>query len=357
MTDTQQNVYVAVSGGVDSAVAAHKLVQQGYHVTAVFMRVWQPDFIPCTQDEDERAALRVAAALGVPFRIANLTQEYKRDVIDAMLASYERGATPNPDVLCNRAIKFGAFRTWAHEQGADLIATGHHAQRRENADGTYALVRGIDPRKDQVYFLWTLTQDDLAHTLLPIGGMAKADVRAYAQQYNLPSATRPDSQGLCFIGHVDMKEFLSHYITTTSGDVLNEVGEVIGTHDGAQLYTLGQRGGFTITQGALQGTVAYVVAKDTAANTITVSREPLPATIATQTLTLERCNWINGTPTNDTAYTCEIRYHGEPIPCRVTTNGDTATLTLDIAVLVARDQSVVVYDGEECLGGGVLVQQ
>lgn len=338
-----QKVFVALSGGVDSAVTAHMLQKEGYDISGVFIRVWQPDFLPCSQDEEERAAKRVAAHLGIPFLRCDLSQEYKRDVVDTMIAEYEAGRTPNPDVLCNAHIKFGAFLDFAKAHGADMIATGHHARV---VDGV--LMRGVDKSKDQAYFLWKLTPNELSQTLMPIGHMYKDDVRAYAKRENLPSAYKPDSQGLCFIGHVDMKTFLQHFITTTPGDVLNESGEVVGIHDGVQLVTIGQRGGFTLTNHDTNRDVHYVVAKDVAANTITVSPTPLGDSTSKKMCALKDTNWSQ--PLEDKDYTCEIRYHGEPLSCRVV--GD--SIEFDEPQLVALGQSIVVYDDDICLGGGIV---
>jgi len=349
-----KKVFVALSGGVDSSVVAHKLQNDGWDVTAVFIRVWQPDFIPCTQNEEERAAMRVAAHLGIPFRRLDLSAEYKRDVVDTMISEYRAGRTPNPDVLCNTSIKFGAFLKYAQKNGVTTIATGHHA-RVEQENGMFNLLRGRDASKDQAYFLWTLSQEELHHTLMPVGTMTKAEVREYANEHNLPSAYKPDSQGLCFIGHVDMKTFLKHFITTKPGDVIDEEGHVVGTHDGAELMTLGQRGGFTITEKNAHRDIYYVVGKDLEKNTITVSPHIDTSSQANTTFALTNTNIISK-PLSEKSYTCEIRYHGEPIPCTITQNeGEYSVVTLTHPVLVAPGQSIVFYDGNLCLGGGIVV--
>ena len=339
-----KKVFVALSGGVDSSVVAHKLVADGWDVTAVFIRVWQPDFLPCSQDDEERAALRVAAHLGIPFRRLDLSKEYKEDVVDEMIEEYRRGRTPNPDVLCNASVKFGAFLKYALAEGADKIATGHHAQV---IDGQ--LVRGADASKDQVYFLWKLTSNELIHTLMPIGHMNKKEVREYAVENNIPSAYKPDSQGLCFIGHVDMKTFLKNFITATPGDVLNIGGEVIGTHDGSEFVTLGQRGNFNIIKKGAHQEVLYVVAKDVEQNTVTVSEEINSKDAATTTLKLVQTNWMQ-TLKDGASYTAEIRYHGEPLKCQI--QGD--MLVFEQPQLVAPGQSIVLYEDNVCLGGGVV---
>ena len=346
-----EKVFVALSGGVDSAVTAHILKNRGYDVTGVFIRVWQPDFLPCTQDEEERAALRVAAALGIPFKRLDLSEEYKRDVVDTMISEYRAGRTPNPDVLCNASIKFGAFLDFALAKGADKIATGHHARVHEK-DGTYALLRGVDASKDQAYFLWKLSTRELAHTLMPVGEMTKDEVREYAKTHAIPSAFKPDSQGLCFIGHVDMQTFLTHFITTKPGDVLNEEGNIVGAHEGAELVTLGQRGGFTITDKELHGKVLYVTHKDIERNTITVSDNPVATSHARREVTLSDVRIR--TTLEDKSYQGEIRYHGAPIACRINVSGEReAHVALDEDVLMAPGQSLVLYNGDVCIGGGI----
>ncbi len=362
MHTKKKKVFVALSGGVDSSVAAAMLQKEDYDVSAVFIKVWQAPFLPCTQEVERRAALRVAAFLGIPFYTLDLSDEYKKEIVDNMVAEYRAGRTPNPDVLCNRYIKFGGFLKWAREHGADYIATGHHARvgRSEtSADTRMQLLRGVDAGKDQAYFLWQLTQEDLAHTLMPIGDMQKSEVRRLAKKFKLPSASKKDSQGLCFVGDVHMREFLQHFIETEPGDVLNETGEKIGTHDGAVLYTMGQSSGFTITEHTPERSTHYVIAKDITNNTLTVSDAPLGNSRNESTaVQLKDANWIGDAPERGKVYTAEIRYHQKPQEVRVTeidTQGKTATLkfTQPQAGLAA-GQSVALYDKNVCLGGGII---
>lgn len=379
----KQKVFVALSGGVDSSVAAAMLQKEGYDVSAVFIKVWQAPFLPCTQDAERRAALRVAAFLGIPFYTLDLSEEYKKEIVDTMVAEYKAGRTPNPDVLCNRYIKFGGFLKWAREHSADYIATGHHARTLSEPSQneilhagskaahkgsesvrartrTFTLLRGVDTGKDQAYFLWQLTQEDLAHTLMPIGGMQKSDVRRLAKKFRLPSASKKDSQGLCFVGDVNMREFLQHFIETQSGDVLNEAGEKIGAHDGAVLYTIGQNSGLIITEETPVRTPYYVVAKDLQTNTLTVSHTHLNAKdTEVREVLLQNTNWINEAPQVSEKYTAEIRYHQKPqevIISEINIRKKTAILQFAHAQEgIAVGQSVVVYDGEVCLGGGIIM--
>lgn len=257
----KKKVFVGVSGGVDSSVTAALLQDQGYDVVGVFIRTWQPDWIECTWLHERRDAMRVCAHLNIPFLELDLEQEYKQGVADYMIAEYRAGRTPNPDVMCNREVKFGGFLQWALKQGADYIATGHYARviHRENES---VLLQGKDLTKDQSYFLWTLTEEQLRHVLFPIGEFQKTQVRELAKKYHLPTAVKKDSQGICFIGEIDMKEFLKHYIDIHPGDVVNEQGEIIGYHQGALFHTLGERHGFTITKKGTQDAPYYVIAKD-----------------------------------------------------------------------------------------------
>jgi len=367
-----RKVFVALSGGVDSAVTAHILKSEGWNVTGVFIRVWQPDFLSCTQNEEEQSAKRVAASLGIEFRRLDLSEEYKREVVDIMIREYRVGHTPNPDVLCNATIKFGSFLQYAIKNGVDKIATGHHAQilkisgsTAELAESsTYALTRGVDTGKDQAYFLWKLTQQQLAYTLMPIGAMQKDEVREYARKHNIPSAYKPDSQGLCFIGHVDMKEFLSHFLKTHTGEVLNINGEVIGTHDGSEFVTIGQRGGFKLSTKDTNRGISYVINKDIKENTITVAQKgvrylscrgarKVPDPFFQTTYTLIDTNWSQEISEGE-KYTSEIRYHGVPYSCIVQNiQKETVEITFAEPLLIASGQSVVLYNKNICLGGGV----
>jgi tRNA-uridine 2-sulfurtransferase len=290
-----KKVYVGLSGGVDSSVSAALLQEAGYDVTGVFIKVWSPDFLECTWKEDRRDAMRVCAALDIPFETLDLEKEYKEGVVDYMVSEYKAGRTPNPDVMCNREVKFGGFLRWAKEQGADFIATGHYAQNILNTkSGQYELWAGVDSEKDQSYFLWTLTQEDLKSVLFPIGHLKKPQVRELAEKFGLSTATKKDSQGLCFLGKLDMKDFLSHFIAQQEGKVLDGTGKEIGVHSGALFYTLGQRHGFTTSV----QTPMYVTGKDIVKNTLTVALEPAAVTEG-NTFALQKINWISGVPQPD----------------------------------------------------------
>lgn len=357
----QKTVFVGISGGVDSAVSATLLKEAGYNVVGVFIKTWHPDFLPCNEEEERRDAMRVAAHLDIPFLTFDFEEEYKRGVADYMIAEYREGRTPNPDVMCNKEIKFGAFLKKAMSMGADYIATGHYAQSIKGH-----LVKSKDPSKDQVYFLWTLNQEQLSRLIFPIGHLKKEEVRKLAKKFKLPVADKKDSQGVCFLGNVDMKDFLKHYIVPKRGDVLlapheagNEKGEVVGHHEGALLYTLGERHGFTITKKTPEDSRYYIIAKDTKNNTITVSQK---VTLARRSeseggnIRINQTNWINTTPIENKEYTAQVRYHGELLPCHIFCGSQaSARVIFKKPVLVAPGQSVVFYDREIVLGGGVVV--
>lgn len=352
-------VFVGMSGGVDSSVSAALLKEQGCDVTGVFIKTWHPDFLACTWREDRGDAMRVCAAIGIPFITLDLEDVYKREVADYMVREYAAGRTPNPDVMCNQHVKFGAFFAWAREQGADMVATGHYARvdRQRTADNGQGirLLAGIDTTKDQSYFLWTLTQGVLAHVAFPVGSMKKADVRKEAERFGLPVAHKKDSQGVCFLGEVDMKEFLKRFARVTPGEVLDENARVIGTHDGALLYTLGERRGFTITVKTPHDPPRYIIAKDMERNTITVSTKPKESARARTThATLERVNWIAGTAPDDSeSLSCRFRYRQQLSPCRY--EGRSGGIAFaDPAAFVTPGQSLVIYRGDEVVGGGII---
>jgi tRNA-specific 2-thiouridylase len=342
-----QKVFVGLSGGVDSAVSAALLQQQGFDVTGVFIKIWQPEFIECTWKEDRLDALRVCAALGIPFRELDLSDEYKRTVVEEMVADYARGVTPNPDVLCNRSIKFGSFAQWAFEQGADIIATGHYA-RIAHTGNQFQLLRGIDAAKDQSYFLYRLNQKDLARSMFPVGGYHKTDIRRMAKEFGLPVAQKPDSQGLCFVGDVSMHDFLERYISLQSGSVVDGAGTVIGTHDGVALYTIGQRHGFTTNDAGPY----YVVKIDAQTNTLHVSRERMDATRVSATIS--DVSWVHAAPTFPARVRVQARYHETPVGASLAKSGGEIVATFDAPHIASPGQSLVFYKDDECIGGGVI---
>ncbi len=350
-------VYVGMSGGVDSSVSAALLKEQGHDVTGVFIKTWHPDFLSCTWREERLDAMAVAAKLGIPFETLDLEEEYKRDVADYMIAEYRVGRTPNPDVMCNRHIKFGAFYEYARKQGADFIATGHYAQIKSTSDGSATLLAGVDTNKDQSYFLWTLSQDVLRHVLFPIGGYEKKEVREIAKRFALPVAEKKDSQGVCFLGKVEMRDFLKHYITESEGEVLNEVGDVIGTHEGAFFYTRGQRHGFVITKKTPNDAPYYVVDKDIEKNTITVSNTVHGENeqYAYDHISLSDLAWTASAPEVGRTYTCRFRYRQPLEECTCAVEGNKATIVFSRPQASLNEgQSLVIYDGDVCLGGGVI---
>lgn len=348
-------VFVGVSGGVDSSVSAALLKEEGYDVVGVFIKVWQPDFIECTWREEKRDAMRVCAHLGIPFLFFDFEEEYKRGVADYMIDEYKNGRTPNPDVMCNKEVKFGAFLKKALSMGADFVATGHYAQvEHDKESSTFHVSK--DTQKDQTYFLWTLSQEQLKHVLFPIGHLEKKEVRILAEKFNLPTATKKDSQGVCFLGKLDMKDFLKHYIPEDRGAVLNEEGKEIGFHDGAVFYTIGERHGFIITQKTNDDKPYYVVSKDLHHNTITVSQNPKHTKTTHQKITLRNVNWTRKIPEIGKLYKGRARYRQELVDFTILEIGlDRAIINLSKNdPTLANGQSFVMYNHKECLGGGIL---
>ena len=268
-----RKIFVAISGGVDSSVSAFLLKEKGYDITGVFIKVWHPDFLECDWKKERNDAMKICAQLNIPFLTFDFEKEYKKEVADCMIEEYKKGRTPNPDVMCNKNIKFGAFLDKAKEMGADTIATGHYARLETtqinadkkpqmNADDMfYKMYAGVDKEKDQSYFLWTLNQEQLKYTLFPVGDLEKSEVRKIAKENNLATAKKKDSQGVCFIGKIQMKEFLKNFVKEKEGNVLNEKGEIIGNHEGAFFYTIGQRHGFTIIKKKPDQKPYYIISK------------------------------------------------------------------------------------------------
>lgn len=296
--------------------------------------------------------MRIAAQLNIPFRTLDLEKEYKEGVIDYLLSEYKKGRTPNPDVFCNKEVKFGAFYNWARNEGADYVATGHYAQSILNKKtGTYELHRSPDKSKDQSYFLWTLSQDILAHVLFPVGCLHKTEVRTIAENTGLMTAKKKDSQGLCFISNVDMKSFLKHFIETKKGNVLNETGEVIGQHEGALLYTIGERHGFTITRKTASDAPYYVVQKNISQNTITVSNDPETVVHSTSRYTIANL-LFRSREQESVSVTAQIRYHGEYHEATLYPSKN--EIMFKDPLLAPLGQSIVFYKDTVCLGGAII---
>ena len=353
-----RRVFVGVSGGVDSSVTAAILKDEGYDVTGVFIRTWTPEFLECSWRDERRDAIRVCAHLGIPFLECDGEEAYKRGVADYMIGEYKLGRTPNPDVMCNREVKFGVFWNFAKSHGADFIATGHYAQNKNNS-----LYKGKDESKDQCYFLWTLTKDDLSHTLFPVGFLEKSDVRKKALKYGLPTATKKDSQGICFLGEVNMKDFLKHYIEEKEGNVILarpdglgiENGEILGTHNGALFVTLGERLSFNNLKKSINDLPYYVIHKDIEKNEIVVSNNnPLSESHKEDSFYKKEFDLINTVFREEIienkVYNAQIRYHGEFY--KVTIIGN--KVIFEEAILVAPGQSIVFYDKNICIGGGIV---
>ncbi len=348
--NTKSKIAVGLSGGVDSSVVAYLLKEQGHDVTGVFMQCWDAKADGCRADDDRADAVAVAAKLGIKFVSLDFVKEYKERVIEYFYREYESGRTPNPDVMCNKEIKFGLFLDWAVKEGFDYVATGHYAQVKHVAD-EYKLLMGVDATKDQSYFLYLLGQEQLAKTLFPLGELRKDEVRQIAQQVGLHTFDKPDSVGICFIGEVDIKEFLKKRLIPRSGNVINTKGEVIGKHDGVVFYTIGQRHGFEITK--YVGLPVYVIGKNAERNELLVgfAKEGDRASF-----TVDNVHWVGSTPKMPLACEVRIRHLGELYSCVVSEgDGGMLTVTLEEPIFgVASGQSAVFYDKKELLGGGII---
>jgi tRNA-specific 2-thiouridylase len=410
----QRRVFVGMSGGVDSSVSAALLKKAGYEVVGVFIRVWEPSGFVCSWREERRWARRVAAHLDIPLITLDLSREYKKKVVDYFIAEYRSGRTPNPDVMCNKHIKFGVFYDWAMTHGADFVATGHYAQisqapisRGESSSEPrlpcvakhcgqaevspqegFAFSTSKDQDKDQTYFLWNLKTEQLPKILFPIGKYTKPQVRALAKKFKLPTANKKDSQGLCFVGKIDFKDFLKREIKEKRGDVLNERGEVIGYHDGVTFFTLGERHGFEITTKTPDEKPYYIIAKDIKKNTLTVSQNSHQGRALISEVKIEKTNWIGNQSPEDSPLGASqglfstkevepreatqrfnllgrVRYRQPLQKCQITKldhkKGE-AIITFATPQLAVPGQSLVLYCAKSdlahkdliCLGGGVI---
>lgn len=342
-----------MSGGVDSSVAAALLVEQGYSVTGVFMKNWAQDLpgFKCPWREDLADAKRVAVQLGIPFKIYDFQKEYKQKVVDYMIDEFKAGRTPNPDIMCNQEVKFKLFLETALEDGADLIATGHYAQVKDGK-----LLQAVDTNKDQTYFLYRVTEDALNKTLFPLGEMKKPDVRKYASKLGLITAEKKDSVGVCFVGEIGIKEFLENFVETEPGEIIEpKTGQVIGEHEGALFYTIGQRHGLNVGGGLPY----YVVGKDMVKNQVFVTTDINDSVLWQNTINLTDLHWIDSNyqiPTPDYKLLVRTRHRAPLIECTIKKSklGLGIDLKDDIRALTP-GQSAVLYDGEECIGGGIIV--
>ena len=374
-----QTVYVGMSGGVDSSVAALLLLEQGYRVVGVYMKNWSRDLpgMKCPWAEDLADAKRVAVKLGIPFEVWDFEKEYHDKVVKYMLSEFKKGNTPNPDVMCNQEVKFKLFFEKAMEAGADYIATGHYA--RTSLDGSCRLfsspisqmlnggpppepspvhvdlLRVVDENKDQTYFLYRISEEALEHTLFPIGGMKKPEVKKLAAEKGLHNAYKKESMGVCFVGEVGMKDFLKEYIDVEPGEIREiESDKVLGYHEGAIFYTIGQRHGLYLSGVAGEandGMPYYVVKKDIKNNIVYVSKNLNHEAIWTRTLKLKELFFRSG-PRHSSQVLVRLRHRAALIPA--TFDGETLHFENEVK-RPASGQSAVLYDGEICLGGGIIV--
>jgi tRNA-uridine 2-sulfurtransferase len=361
----KHRVVVGLSGGVDSAVSAHLLQQQGHEVVGVFMKNWEGDDDDeyCSSNVDFVDAAAVADVLGIEIEHVNFAADYRERVFAEFLREYEAGRTPNPDVLCNAEIKFKAFLDHAMRLGAEKIATGHYARVRERA-GQHELLKGLDPLKDQSYFLHRLTQAQLAKTLFPVGELPKTEVRRIAAEIGLPNAKKKDSTGICFIGERPFREFLNRYLANTPGPIKDDRGRTVGEHVGLSFYTLGQRKGIGIgglkERGAAKGGSEhapwFVARKDMAANTLYVVQGHDHPWLLAPALQAGDASWIAGHAPAAGAFGAKTRYRQADASCTLAdgANGAFALSFTEPQWAVTPGQSAVLYDGEVCLGGGVI---
>ncbi|RRH89104.1 tRNA 2-thiouridine(34) synthase MnmA [Variovorax beijingensis] len=365
----KQRIVVGLSGGVDSAVTAHLLRQQGHEVVGIFMKNWEDDDDSeyCSSNIDFVDAASVADVLGIEIEHVNFAADYKDRVFAEFLREYKAGRTPNPDVLCNAEIKFKAFLDHAMRLGAEKIATGHYARvRRNEATGKHELLKGLDPSKDQSYFLHRLNQAQLSKTLFPVGELHKTEVRRIAEEIGLPNAKKKDSTGICFIGERPFREFLNRYISKEPGPIRDDRGRKLGEHQGLSFYTLGQRQGLGIggvkEKGAQRGSGDhspwFVARKDVEKNTLWVVQGHDHPWLLSSALAAGDASWVSGEAPVPGRYGSKARYRQADAACELEEGGAAAGFSLRFGEpqwAVTPGQSAVLYDGERCLGGGVIV--
>lgn len=352
----KKKILVAMSGGVDSSVAALLLQQQGFEVIGAFMKNWSktaPGLEACSWREDRFDARKVAVQLDIPLVTLDFEDAYTSRVFMPFVREYERGRTPNPDILCNSEIKFGAFLQYAKTMSVDAIATGHYARVQASDDGRLHLLKGKDSTKDQSYFLYTLTREHLPFVLFPVGEYTKKEIRDIARKHHMSTAEKKDSQGICFVGNVELPAFLKNYIPPQSGSVVDERGDVIAAHEGQAYYTIGQRHG--LKQGS--GIPMYVTQRDARANTVTVVTGREHPSLFHSTLTAREVTWVAGTEPNfSQKVAAKIRYRQEDQSVRsLRSHGDELSIAFDAPQrAITPGQSIVFYAGDEVLGGAII---
>jgi tRNA-specific 2-thiouridylase len=351
-----KKVYVGMSGGVDSSVTAALLKEQGYAVTGVYMKNWSQDLpgMVCPWKEDYQDAKRVAVQLGIPFKMFDFEKEYRDKVVNYMIEEYKAGRTPNPDIMCNQEVKFKLFLEAALEDGADMIATGHYARIVRAGERT-ELHTGRDANKDQSYFLCRVSEAALQKSLMPIGELTKPEVRELARKYGLVTAEKKDSQGICFVGKVGIRDFLQQFVQTESGTIIDQSGKTVGEHDGALFYTIGQRHGLHVGGGLPY----YVVGKDMDKNEVYVTTDLQDERLWNDSLTLTSPHWINDAPSPaSTPYRVRTRYRADPVAVaslRRLENGNWHLTLADEVRALTPGQSAVLYQNTRLIGSGIVI--
>lgn len=350
-------ILVALSGGVDSAVAALLLQQQGHEVSCAYIRTWMNEEAPladCPAQQDIEDSRAVAEHLGLPHRIVNLVNEYREHVVNYLVDGYQRGITPNPDIMCNREMKFGIFQQYAIEQGFQAMATGHYVRKRVNSDGTLDLLEGRDKNKDQSYFLALLRQQQISQAIFPLGDLVKSEIRELAQKHKLPNAEKKDSQGICFLGDMNINRFLEHYIDDKPGDIVNTDGEVLGQHRGLHRYTMGQRRGIGVPSNT-DNEFFVVVGFDRPENRLIVAFDkPESPGLFTRIVQIDQIHFINRNLPGECRLLARPRYRDPAQPATFRPTGtNSAEIIFDQPQrALASGQILALYDGETLLGGG-----
>jgi len=353
-------VIVGMSGGVDSSVAAMLLKKQGARIECLFMKNWEDaNDDACTSEEDYKDAVQVCDRLDLPLHSVNFAKEYWNRVFEYFLSEYKAGRTPNPDVLCNKEIKFDLFLNYALDMGAEKIAMGHYAQILEK-DGIFYLMKGLDPGKDQSYFLYLLNQKQLSKSLFPVGGLSKKEVRQLAETEGLITSDKKDSTGICFIGERKFRDFLQNYLPAKPGKIADNNGNIIGDHDGLMYYTIGQRKGLGVGGGHSEIEAPWYVAdKDLENNILIAVQGKDHPKLYGNALVAGTLHWIAAAPEEGKQYSAKIRYRQEDQTCRIAySKDDKMNVYFDSPQFaIAPGQSVVLYDGNICMGGGIILEE